>query len=123
MESKSVNISANGGTLTDACGKIEGKYCLRSCPGGNLASVCMTLKQLGSIAAKEKRLDSFTFQAPECPGTYSAGGRVIYSYEADATLSLQMIAREYYEDLLRNNQMKWIDELSVASAGPFKVTL
>lgn len=126
-DARDSQVGARGETLADACGKVEGKFCNPNCPevatSAEEFAGCAVTRQLGRIAPGEKRFDSFSFQAPECPGTYSVAASVKYNYTAEGTLNMQMIERSYYEELLRNDKMKWINEMSIASAGPFKLSL
>lgn len=128
---ENVRIGAKADTLADACGKVQGKFCSLDCvekAGGGFDTSqpfagCDVSRALGKVPPLDKRFESFSFQAPECPGSYAVSAALAYTYAAEATLNLQMISRSYYEDLLQNKKLKLADELSVASAGPFKVTL
>ncbi len=135
---ENVKVGAKADSLADNCGRVGGKFCNPACiliddgAGGSkldssrlseLVDGCPANRDLGTIAPLEKRFESVGFAAPECPGTYTASAAVFYDYVVDATLNLQMISRPYYQELLQNNKMKWITEMSTASAGPFKLTL
>jgi len=131
---QNIYLGAKATTLANACGKINGKFCNLACimnADGTITPKdleqikdgCPIDKAVKDIAPLEKRFDTFGFRAPECPGTYSVSAMVIYDYDVDATLNMQMISRDYYNELIRNNKMVWIDELSTTSAGPFKLSL
>ncbi|MBU4245533.1 hypothetical protein L6303_05570 [archaeon] len=121
-EATKVVINSVGNTFTDACGSVMGIFCDPACEGYT-GDDCSDETLVGKIAPLEKYYGSISFRAPECPGTYKIETQTAYNYEADATLNLQLIARDYYEDLLRNEKLVWVNELSTASAGPFKVTM
>lgn len=121
---ENVIIGATAETLADACGKMEGKFCNPICVAeGTAPASCGMNRTIEKVSPQEKRFESVNFQAPECPGTYSTEAVLKYEYTVDATLNLQMISRNYYEDLLRNKKLTTAPELSEASAGPFKLTL
>ncbi len=131
---KNVLIGAKATTLADACGKIGGKFCNLNCITDDMGTIDMTRlaeikdgcpidKSINTIAPSEMRFDAFSFRAPECSGTYLVSAMVVYDYTVDATLNMQMISKDYFDELLRNNKMVWVDELSTTSAGPFKLSL
>lgn len=118
---ENVRIIAKGDKLAEACGKINGRLCGTSCGTGTVS--CALAVPLGELRPKERRKESISFSAPKCPGTYAVGAKVMYGYTAYGVLSLEMISRDYYEELSKNDKLEFKDVLSTSSAGPFKITL
>ncbi len=79
---------------------------------------------IGTIRPEEPRLQFFTIQAPDCSDkTFHASAYVNYGYTVNATNNIEFYSREYYRELAEQNELKWKDELSICSAGPFMVTI
>ena len=75
------------------------------------------------IHPQEQRFESFDIVAPDCASTFKTTAYVEYSYNAIATTNLEFITRDYYDELLSYNKINFKDQLSTASAGPFKLTI
>ena len=76
-----------------------------------------------TIHPHEQRFENFNIVSPGCSGTFTSRAYVEYTYNAVATSKLELITREYYDDLLQHNKLNFNDQVSEASAGPFKLTI
>lgn len=119
---ENVKIMARGDEITKACGKISGSTCNYLCNDA-VQKGCVSERDLEDIQPQERRKEAISFSAPPCPGTYAAGAKVTYDYTAYSTLGFEMISRAYYDELLRNDKIKFKNLVSSSSAGPFLISL
>lgn len=80
-------------------------------------------RSVDDVHPGEQRFESFDVVAPKCSGTFKTTAYVEYSYNAIAITNLEVINRDYYDDLLKHNKLQFKDQLSTSSAGPFKLTI
>ncbi|MCK4550533.1 MAG: hypothetical protein KAT91_01120, partial [Candidatus Aenigmarchaeota archaeon] len=78
---------------------------------------------IDDVHPQEQRFESFDIVAPKCSGTFTTRAYVEYTYNAIATTNLEVINRGYYTELLQHDKLKFKDQISTSSAGPFKLTI
>ncbi len=109
------------GARVDARALKHGSYIINS--NLNDDKTAWMYLPVDDVYPQEQRFESFDIVAPNCAGTFTTTAYVEYSYNAIATTNLELINRDYYDELLRHNKLQFKDQLSTSSAGPFKLTI
>ncbi len=109
------------GARVDARALKHGSYIINSNLNDN--KTAWMYLPVDDVYPQEQRFESFDIVAPNCAGTFTTTAYVEYTYNAIATTNLELINREYYDELLKHNKLQFKDQISTSSAGPFKLTI
>ncbi|MCK5474671.1 MAG: hypothetical protein KAI53_04645, partial [Candidatus Aenigmarchaeota archaeon] len=109
------------GARLDNRALIHGSYIIDGDDGGD--KISWLYRSVDNVHPGEQRFESFDIVAPTCAGTFKTTAYVEYSYNAIAITNLEVINRDYYNDLLKHDKLQFKDQLSTSSAGPFKLTI
>ena len=111
-----------GAQLDPRAAKYGGYLCSdSSCTKNN--GMVINYVSIDDVHSGEQIVESFDLVAPDCAGSFTTTAFVEYSYEAMATTNLELINRDYYNELLEHKLLKFKDQVSTSTAGPFKLTI